>query len=62
MKYLKSFNESNRFIHFKEVLDNIEDLSLDFTDDGGEVIFGNMPSYDIHYANFDQNLNDIQTC
>jgi hypothetical protein len=59
MKYLNSFNESNRFTHFKEVLDNIEDLSLDFTDEGGEVIFGIMPSHDIHYANFDQNLDDI---
>ena len=48
MKYLKSFGglikESNRFLHFKEVLDTIEDLSLDFKDDGGETIFGNMPS------------------
>jgi hypothetical protein len=63
MKYLKSFvgliKESNRFLHFREVLDTIEDLSLDFTDEGGEVIFGIMPSQDIHYANFDQNLNDI---
>jgi hypothetical protein len=63
MKYLKSFvgliKESNRFLNFKEVLDTIEDLSLDFTDEGGEVIFGIMPSQDIHYANFDQNLNDI---
>ena len=63
MKYLKSFGglikESNRFLHFKEVLDTIEDLSLDFTDDGGETIFGNMPSVDIMYANFDENLDDI---
>jgi hypothetical protein len=63
MKYLKSFGglikESNRFLNFKEVLDTIEDLSLDFTDEGGEVIFGNMPTADIHYANFDHNLNDI---
>jgi len=63
MKYLKSFGglvkESNRFLNFKEVLDTIEDLSLDFTDEGGEVIFGIMPSAEIHYANFDQNLNDI---
>ena len=60
MKYLKSFGglikESNRFLHFKEVLDTIEDLSLDFTDDGGETIFGNMPSVG---ANFDENLDDI---
>ena len=63
MKYLKSFGglikESNRFLNFKEVLDTIEDLSLDFTDEGGEVIFGNMPTADIHYANFDENLDDI---
>jgi len=63
MKYLKSFvgliKESNRFLNFKEVLDTIEDLSLDFTDEGGEVIFGNMPTADIHYANFDENLDDI---
>ena len=63
MKYLKSFGglikESNRFLHFKEVLDTIEDLSLDFKDDGGETIFGNMPSVDIMYANFDENLDDI---
>lgn len=63
MKYLKSFGglikESNRFLHFKEVLDTIEDLSLDFTDDGGETIFGHMPSVDIMYANFDENLDDI---
>ncbi len=63
MKYLKSFGglvkESNRFLHFKEVLDTIKDLSLDFTDDGGEVIFGNMPTAGVHYANFDQNLDDI---
>ena len=62
MKYLKSFsalNESNRFSDFKEVLDTIEDLSLDFTDEGGQVVFGIMPSADIHYANFDENLNDI---
>ena len=62
MKYLKSFsalNESNRFLNLKEVLNYIEDLSLDFTDDGGEVIFGNMPTADIHYANFDENLDDI---
>lgn len=63
MKYLKSFGglvkESNRFSHFKEVLDTIEDLSLDFRDEGGQVVFGLMPTADIHYANFDQNLNDI---
>jgi hypothetical protein len=62
MKYLKSFsalNESNRFLNLKEVLNYIEDLSLDFTDEGGEVIFGNMPTADIHYANFDENLDDI---
>ena len=60
MKYLKSFGglikESNRFLHFKEVLDTIEDLSLDFKDDGGETIFGNIPSVG---ANFDENLDDI---
>jgi len=63
MKYLKSFggliNESNRLSHFKEVLETIEDLSLDFRDEGGQVVFGIMPTADIHYANFDQNLNDI---
>ena len=63
MKFIKSYNElineSSRFSHLKEVLDTIDDLTLDFKDDGGEVTFGNMPSYDIHHANFDENLDDI---
>jgi hypothetical protein len=65
MKYLKSFsylNESNRFLNLKEVLNYIEDLSSDFTDDGFETKFGIMPGA-IHHpkiANFDENLDDIQ--
>jgi hypothetical protein len=65
MKYLKSFsalNESNRFLNLKEVLNYIEDLSSDFTDDGFETLFGIMPGA-IHHPeieNFDENLDDIQ--
>jgi len=65
MKYLKSFkslNESNRFLHIKEVLETIEDMCLDIKDEGFKVIFGIMPSGvnlpDL--ANFDENLNDLQ--
>ena len=65
MKYLKSFsylNESNRFLNLKEVLNYIEDLSSDFTDDGFETKFGIMPGAIHHpdYPNFDENLDDIQ--
>jgi len=65
MKYLKSFstlNESNRFLNLKEILNYLEDLSSDFTDDGFETKFGIMPGA-IHHpkmANFDENLDDIQ--
>jgi hypothetical protein len=41
MKYLKSFSaldESNRFLHMKEVLDTLEELSLDFTDEGQPLL------------------------
>lgn len=66
MKYLKSFaalNESNRFLHMKEVLDTLEELSFDFTDDGFETSFGIMSSQTLHnpdFASFDENLDDIQ--
>jgi hypothetical protein len=65
MKYLKSFSslkESNRFLNFKEVLNYVEDLSSDFTDEGFETLFGIMPGAIHHpdYANFDENLDDIQ--
>jgi len=66
MKYLKSFgalNESNRFLHMKEVLDTLEDLSFDFTDEGFETNFGIMSSQTLHdpdFASFDENLYDIQ--
>lgn len=65
MKYLKSFkslNESNRFLHIKEVLETIEDMCLDIKDEGFKVVFGTMPS-GVNlpdYANFDENLNDLQ--
>lgn len=63
MKYIKNFkflNESTIFLHFKEVLNTIEDLSLAFKDEGGEVIFGIMSN--MHMSNLgvhDQNLDDI---
>ncbi len=66
MKYLKSFralNESNRFLHMKEVLDTLEELSFDFTDDGFETSFGIMSSQTLHnpdFGSFDENLDDIQ--
>lgn len=59
MKYLKTFNESNRFQHFQEILDTIKDISLYFIDHGGEVTFGNMPTYHLGLANFDENLDDF---
>jgi hypothetical protein len=56
MKYLKSFDckilESNRFLHFKEVLAGIEDRSLFFKDLGFDVTFGIM-SGDANNASFD---------
>ncbi len=66
MKYLKSFralNESNRFLHMREVLDTLEELSFDFTDDGFETSFGIMSSQTLHnpdFGSFDENLDDIQ--
>lgn len=64
---LKSFNdivfESNRFQEFKEILSNLEDLCLDFKDEGFEIIFGIMSQHTIHspdHASFDENLDDIQ--
>ena len=62
MKYLITYNESNRFLNFKEVLNYVEDLSSDFTDEGFETLFGIMPGAIHHpdYANFDENLDDIQ--
>ena len=62
MKYLITYNESNRYLNLKEVLNYVEDLSLDFTDEGFETLFGIMPGA-IHHpeiANFDENLDDIQ--
>jgi len=62
MKYLITYNESNRFLNFKEVLNYVEDLSSDFTDEGFETSFGIMPGA-IHHpeiVNFDENLDDIQ--
>jgi hypothetical protein len=62
MKYLRTYNESNRFLNLKEVLATINDLSSDFTDEGFETLFGIMPGA-IHHpeiANFDENLDDIQ--
>ena len=62
MKYLITYNESNRYLNLKEVLNYVEDLSSDFTDEGFETLFGIMPGA-IHHpeiANFDENLDDIQ--
>ena len=62
MKYLRTYNESNRYLNLKEVLATINDLSSDFTDEGFETLFGIMPGA-IHHpeiANFDENLDDIQ--
>ena len=62
MKYLITYNESNRYLNLKEVLNYVEDLSLDFTDEGFETLFGIMPGA-IHHpkmVNFDENLDDIQ--
>lgn len=62
MKYLRTYNESNRYLNLKEVLATINDLSSDFTDEGFETLFGIMPGA-IHHpkmVNFDENLDDIQ--
>ena len=62
MKYLRTYNESNRYLNLKEVLNYVEDLSSDFTDEGFETLFGIMPGA-IHHpkmVNFDENLDDIQ--
>ena len=62
MKYLITYNESNRYLNLKEVLNYVEDLSSDFTDEGFETLFGIMPGA-IHHpeiVNFDENLDDIQ--
>ncbi len=64
MKYLKSFNslnESNRFIHIKEVIDTIEDMCLDIKDEGFKIVFGTMPTAlnNASFANFDENLDDL---
>jgi hypothetical protein len=62
MKYLITYNESNRYLNLKEVLNYVEDLSSDFTDEGFETLFGIMPGA-IHHPempNFDENLDDIQ--
>lgn len=57
-----TYNESNRFLHMKEVLDTIEDMCLDLKDDGFDIIFGIMPHGLVNngFANFDENLDDIQ--
>lgn len=62
MKYLGTYNESNRFLNLKEVLNYTKELSSDFTDEGFETIFGIMPhALSVPgYANFDENLDDIQ--
>lgn len=64
MKYLKSFsalNESNRFLHMKEVLDTIDDMCLDLKDEGFKIMFGTMPTAisNPSFANFDENLDDL---
>ena len=62
MKYLITYNESNRYLNFKEVLNYVEDLSSDFTDEGFETLFGIMRGAinNPEMAIFDENLNDIQ--
>ncbi len=63
MKFIKSYNElineSTRFKHFSNVLDTVEDLVIDFKDEGGEVVFGVMPTGDYNYHNFDEALDDV---
>lgn len=74
MKYLQSFFESSRvsirkmislFSHLKEVITEINELSVFLKDEGFEISFGIMPSGLSHpnYANFEgtgTNLGDIQ--
>jgi len=63
VKFIKSYNElineSTRFKHFSNVLDTVEDLVIDFKDEGGEVVFGVMPTGDYNYHNFDEALDDV---
>lgn len=76
MKYLQSFFESSRvsirkmislFSHLKEVITEINELSVFLKDEGFEISFGIMPTgFSMpNYANFDDqgsgtNLGDIQ--
>jgi len=63
VKFIKSYNElineSTRFKHFSNILDTVEDLVIDFKDEGGEVVFGVMPTGDYNYHNFDEALDDV---
>jgi hypothetical protein len=63
MKFIKSYNElineSSRFSHLKEVLDTIDDLTLDFKDVGGKVTFGRKSMTTEYQATFDEYLDDI---
>jgi hypothetical protein len=63
MKFIKLYNElineSSRFSHLKEVLDTIDDLTLDFKDVGGKVTFGRKSMTTEYQATFDEYLDDI---
>ena len=62
MKFIKSYNElneSSRFSHLKEVLDTIDDLTLDFKDVGGKVTFGKKSFTSEYQALFNEYLDDI---
>jgi len=63
MRYLSTYNESNRFLHFKEVLDTIDDMCLELKDEGFNIVFGIMPhgTTNPDFACFDENLDDIST-
>lgn len=55
MKHLIKYNESNNFLHLKEVIQTLKDMSVDLLDEGISFSFG---TYD-KGGSFKSEINDI---